>query len=51
MKMKVAEPIQTLEYLKNSAGYTENGTLYSYTYDEDSRVKHIRKVVEDGNDN
>ena len=32
----------------NSASYTENGTVYSYTYDEDTRVRHIREVIEDG---
>lgn len=40
---------QKIQEILNSAGYVENGTVYSYTYDEDSRVKHIRKVVEDGN--
>ena len=34
----------------NSSSYIENGIEYSYTYDEDTRVKHIREVVEDGND-
>lgn len=84
MGMTIAEPIQTLEYLRdsgvfpfqykgvlytvesideaidsmrkyqkiqeilNSASYIENDTVYSYTYDEDSRVKRIREVVEDG---
>ena len=40
---------QKIQEILNSASYTENGTVYSYTYDEDSRVKHIREVVEDGN--
>lgn len=39
---------QKIVEILNSASYTENGTVYSYTYDEDSRVKHIREVVEDG---
>ena len=38
---------QKIKEILNSASYTENGTVYSYTYDEDSRVKHIREVVED----
>ena len=41
---------QKIEEILNSASYTENGTVYSYTYDEDIRVKHIRKLIEDGND-
>ena len=41
---------QKIQEILNSASYVENGTEYSYTYDEDSRVKHIREVVEDGND-
>lgn len=39
---------QKIQEILNSASYVENGTVYSYTYDEDSRVKHIREVVEDG---
>ena len=39
---------QKIVEILNSASYTENGTVYSYTYDEDTRVKHIRKVLEDG---
>ena len=38
---------QKIQEILNSAGYIKNGTVYSYTYDEDSRVKHIREVVED----
>ena len=37
-----------IQKILDSASYTENNTVYSYTYDEDSRVKHIREVVEDG---
>ena len=40
---------QKIQEILNSAGYIKNGAVYSYTYDEDSRVKHIREVVEDGN--
>lgn len=40
---------QKIQEILNSASYTENGTVYSYTYDEDSRVKHIREVLKDGN--
>ena len=39
---------QKVTKILNSASYTENGTVYSYTYDEDTRVKHIREVIEDG---
>lgn len=38
---------QKITKILNSASYTENGTVYSYTYDEDTRVKHIREVLED----
>lgn len=38
---------QKIQEILNSAGYIKNGTVYSYTYDEDSRVKHIREVLED----
>ncbi len=48
--LEVAKKYQKITEILNSASYTENGTVYSYTYDEDSRVKHIREVVEDGND-
>ena len=40
---------QQIQEILNNASYTENGTVYSYIYDEDTRVKHIRQVVEDGN--
>ena len=40
---------QKIQEILNSAGYIKNGTVYSYTYDEDSRVKHIREVIEDAN--
>lgn len=39
---------QKITKILNSASYTENGTVYSYTYDEDTRVRHIREVIEDG---
>ncbi len=39
---------QKIVEILNSASYKEDGKTYSYTYDEDSRVKHIRQVVEDG---
>ena len=39
---------QKIQEILNSTSYTENNTAYYYTYDEDSRVKHIREVVEDG---
>ena len=39
---------QKITKILNSASYTENGTVYSYTYDEDTRVKHIREVIKDG---
>lgn len=42
---------QKIKEILNSAGYIKNGTVYSYTYDEDSRVKHIREVFEDGPEN
>jgi len=34
-----------LEILNNSS-YIENGKEYSYTYDNDSRIKHIMEVVQ-----
>lgn len=40
---------QQITEILNSASYVENGIEYSYTYDEDTRVKHIRKVVENDN--
>lgn len=40
---------QKIQKILNSASYTENGTVYSYTYDENTRVKHIREVIKDGN--
>ena len=40
---------QKIQEILNSASYVENGTEYSYTYDEDTRVKHIREVIEDEN--
>ena len=39
---------QKIQEILNNASYIENGTVYSYTYDEDSRIKHIREVIEDG---
>lgn len=39
---------QKITKILNSASYTENGTVYSYTYDEDTRVRHIREVIKDG---
>lgn len=42
---------QKIQEILNSASYTENDTVYSYTYDARTRVKHIRQVVEHGNDN
>ena len=39
---------QKITKILNSERYTENGTVYSYTYDEDTRVRHIREVIEDG---
>lgn len=41
---------QMIIKILNSASYTENGTVYSYAYDEDTRVKHIREAVRDEND-
>ena len=38
---------QKITKILNSASYTENGTVYSYTYDEDTRVRHIREVIND----
>lgn len=38
---------QKIAKILNSASYTENGTVYSYTYDEDTRVRHIREVIKD----
>lgn len=38
---------QKITKILNSASYTENGTVYSYTYDEDTRVRHIREVIKD----
>lgn len=40
---------QKITKILNSASYTENGTVYSYTYDEDTRVRHIREVIKDEN--
>lgn len=40
---------QKIVKILNSASYTENETVYSYTYDEDTRVRHIREVIEDEN--
>ena len=39
---------QKIQKILNSASYTENGTIYSYTYDENTRIKHIREVLEEG---
>ena len=39
---------QKIKEILNSASYTENGTVYSYTYNADTRIKHIREVIEDG---
>jgi hypothetical protein len=39
---------QKIQEILNSTGYIEKGIVYAYTYNEDTRVKHIRKVVEDG---
>ena len=49
--IEIMRKYQKIKEILNSVDYTENGTLYSYTYDEDSRVKHIREVIEDGNNN
>lgn len=47
--LDIIDKYQKIQEILNSASYTENGTVYSYTYDEDTRVKHIREVLEDGN--
>ena len=38
---------QKIIEILNGAIYTENGTVYSYTYDENTRVRHIREVIND----
>ena len=49
MTISIMRKYQKIQEILNSAGYIKNGTVYSYTYDEDSRVKHIREVIEDAN--
>lgn len=50
--LDIIDKYQKIQEILNSASYVENGTVYSYTYDEDTRVKHIREVLEEGeNDN
>ena len=48
--INIIRKYQKITKILNSASYTENGTVYSYTYNEDTRVKHIREVIKDGND-
>lgn len=50
MAIATMRKYKKIQEILSSASYIENDTVYSYTYDEDSRVKHIRQVVEDGND-
>lgn len=47
LAIDVMRKYQKIKEILNSAGYIKNGTVYSYTYDEDSRIKHIREVIED----
>ena len=46
--ISMARKYQKIQEILNSTSYIENDTVYSYTYDEDTRVKHIREVLEDG---
>lgn len=46
--LDIIDKYQKIQKILNSASYVENGTVYSYTYDEDTRVKHIREVLKDG---
>ena len=41
---------QKIKEILDSTSYIENGIVYSYTYDNDTRIKHIRRVIKDGND-
>ena len=45
--LDIMRKYQKITKILNSASYTENGTVYSYTYDEDTRVRHIREVIKD----
>lgn len=47
--IEIIHKYQKIQKILNSASYTENGTVYSYTYDENTRIKHIREVIKDGN--
>ena len=40
------EKLDKIEQIMNASSYTENGKEYSYCYDNDTRVKHIREVLE-----
>lgn len=40
------EKLEKIEQIVNASSYTENTKVYSYCYDNDTRVKHIRKVLE-----
>lgn len=37
--------LEQIEQIMNASSYTENGKVYSYCYDNDTRVKHIREVL------
>lgn len=41
---------QKILKILNSSIYFENGKVYSYTYDDTTRLRHIREVIADGND-
>lgn len=38
--------LEKIEQIMNASSYTENGKVYSYCYDNDTRVKHIKEVLE-----
>lgn len=41
---------QKIQKILKKSSYKRGGKSYSYTYDEGTRVKHIRKVMENGSD-
>lgn len=38
--------LELIDAILNASEYMENGKVYSYTYDNDTRIKHIREVLE-----
>lgn len=40
------EKLEKIRQILNASSYIENGVTYSYCYDNDSRLKHIKEVLE-----